>query len=99
MVTTSAYAEIFGIPVAVLGTLYYFSVAGLMIAWFDRKNTLLLKLVSLYSIAGLLASAWFVYLQFFVLKAICIYCMGSAITSTLIFIFGMIVLYKSKEVK
>lgn len=94
VVTTSVYSEIFGIPVAVLGAMYYFAIAGLVIAWLDRKQSIILRLVSFASIIGLAASAYFVYLQLFVLKAICIYCMGSAITSTLIFILGMMMLRK-----
>ena len=40
-----------------------------------------------------LASLFFVYIQIFILGAICLYCLTSAVTSTLIFT-GSIVLFK-----
>lgn len=97
VVTTSVYSELFGIPVALLGAFYYLTIAALMVAWFDKKKEIVLKLAGWFSWAGLAASAWFVYVQLGILKAICIYCMGSAASSTLIFILGMILLSKMKR--
>jgi len=89
VVTTSAYSSILGIPVAYLGTLYYLSILFLAIVYIDKKNPMALALASRLTIAGLLASAWFVYLQLFILNAICVYCMGSALSSTILFVTGV----------
>lgn len=97
VVTTSKYSEIFGIPVALPGVAYYITMSALMVFWFDRKKEIALKLAGYFSWAGLVASAWFVYLQLVVLKAICIYCMGSAISSTIIFILAQILLKRLKK--
>jgi uncharacterized membrane protein len=97
VVTTSVYSEVFGIPVALFGVTYYISMAALMVLWFDKKNVIALKLAGYFSWAGIVASAWFVYLQLVILKAICIYCMGSAISSTLIFILAQTLLKKLKK--
>lgn len=86
IVTTSEYSEILGIPVALLGSLYYGSILGLLVAYIDTKKKIFLRLLAHLTIAGLLASVWFVYLQLVVIKAICLYCMGSAASSTLLFI-------------
>ena len=89
-VTTSEYSKIFGIPLALLGMLYYISVLITAFAYFDTKKKVLLKLLLPLTSAGILASAYFVYLQLFVIHAICQYCMLSAITSTLLFILAII---------
>jgi len=96
-VTSSEYAVILGIPVALLGSLYYLTVFLLSIAYMDRRNEKVLFLTSIFTTAGLLASAWFVYLQFYVIGSICLYCMGSATTSTLLFIIGMFTLYTLRK--
>lgn len=96
-VTTSKYSTIFGIPVALFGMGYYLSIMLLSLLFIDTKNGKILKVLPYLTIVGLLASIWFVYLQIFVIEAICIYCMGSATTSTLIFILGIILLTKEKN--
>ena len=94
-VTTSPYAVIWEVPVALGGVLYYFSVFIAAILYFDTKNIFFLRILSILPPAGFLASLWFLYLQFFVIKAICFYCMVSAVSSTLLFILGMLVFRKN----
>ncbi len=92
LVTTSAYSNILGIPVALLGAGYYLTQLILAIAYFESKSLTPLRLASYLATAGLLASIYFVSLQLFVLHAICIYCMVSAGTSTTLFILGLLLL-------
>ena len=94
VVTSSKYSEIFGIPVALGGSVYYLSVFLLLVAYLDTKKIFFFRLVTLLTPLGLLASAWFVFLQLGILKAICIYCMGSAISSTVLFVIAMVALRK-----
>ncbi len=96
-VTTSAYSSIGGIPVALLGSIYYLTVIILAVCFLDSKKDYFLDIIAKISPFGFLASLYFVYLQIFIIKAICIYCMGSAITSTLIFILGMFYLIKKHQ--
>ena len=91
-VTTSQYSLIFDIPVALLGTLYYPIILLSLITYLDTKQEIILKWVARCTVLGLLASVYFVYLQTFVIKAWCLYCLGSATTSTILFILGIIVL-------
>ena len=96
LVTTSEYSLILGIPVALLGAIYYFSQLILMIAHFESKSLVPVKLASRLTILGLLASVYFVSLQLFVIHAICDKCMLSAASSTALFIIG---LYLQKHLK
>lgn len=93
-VTTSQYALILGIPVALLGSLYYLTLLILTGLYFQTKHRFLFLTANLITIAGFLASLRFVYLQIFVIKALCIFCMGSAITSTILFVLTLIALKK-----
>lgn len=88
-VTNSPYAVVFGIPVALLGTLYYLTILILSLLYADTKNQTILRIIFPLTVAGLFASGWFVYLQIYVIKAICQYCILSAITSTVLFICGL----------
>ena len=92
IVTTSSYSVILGVPVALLGSLYYLTLIIAFIIALEKQNRALLRKVSLFTIAGLVASLYFVGLQLFVIHAICLYCMGSALSSTTLFILGLCML-------
>lgn len=96
-VTTSSYASIGPIPVALLGAIYYVMVFVATIAYLDTKREILLRFLAHFTILGFLASLWFVYLQVFVIGAVCIYCLGSAISSTVLFALGRIVIYSQRS--
>lgn len=87
-VTTSQYAAIGGVSVALIGAIYYIIVLIISIVIIDTKSDWLKKFLARFSIIGLLASIWFVSLQLFVLKALCLYCLVSAFSSTAIFILA-----------
>lgn len=89
IVTTSKYSQIFGIPVALMGMFYYFSVLIASLIYVDTKNSKVFKFIQPLTVLGLLGSLYFVYLQLFVIHAICQYCMLSALTSTTLFILGL----------
>ncbi|MFA7286517.1 MAG: vitamin K epoxide reductase family protein [Patescibacteria group bacterium] len=89
VVTTSSFSVLYGVPLAYLGVVYYLTVLLLGVASFDFKDERLFWLLTALSVIGFGASLGFVYLQLFVLKAICIYCMGSAVTSTALFITSL----------
>ncbi len=97
IVTSSSYSMIFGIPVALFGSIFYLAILLLSIAYIDRKKEIILRICAWLSWLGFLASVWFVFLQFFIIHAICIYCMSSAFTSTTIFVIGMVYLTKIRK--
>jgi len=91
-VTTSQYATIGSIPIALLGSFFYLSIFILTIIYLDTKKESYIILASRIPIAGFFTSLYLVYLQIFILKAICLYCMGSAICSTLLFLLGIYII-------
>jgi uncharacterized membrane protein len=95
-VLTSQFATVVGIPVALFGALYYAIIFLGVLVYTQIKSERLLRLLSWFTFTGFAASVWFVYLQAFVLHNFCQFCLGSAITSTALFITGLAVLLKRK---
>jgi uncharacterized membrane protein len=93
-VMTSQYAAIGGIPVALLGAIYYLTIFLLTVAYYDRKHRSILAIISRLTILGFLASLFLVYLQAFVIRAFCFYCLLSALISTGLFMLSVI--YQSR---
>lgn len=85
-VLTSSYAAIFGIPLAAVGAAAYFSAFSLatLAAFGYRIAELLLRpLVAIM----VLVSMWLFYLQAFVIRAFCQFCLlSAAITITLMIV-------------
>ncbi len=84
-VTTSVYSTLFGIPIALIGALYYLTMFILSVAALERKRPQLLRPVFTLSALGLAVSLVLVFLQLVVIGSICPYCMASAITTTAVF--------------
>ena len=89
-VTTSQYATIGSIPIGLLGALYYVSIILLTTAYLDTKHSRLLTIIPLLTTLGFLVSLILVYLQIFVIRALCWYCLLSALASTALFILAVI---------
>jgi uncharacterized membrane protein len=83
-VLQSSYATVAsGVPVAAVGALAYFTVfslATLAAFGYDGARKLLTPLVAVM----FLATLWFLYLQAFVIKAFCTYCLISATVTTVL---------------
>jgi uncharacterized membrane protein len=74
-VTSSSYSEIFGIPVALLGLLFFLGMVILQLPMFWRSANKLIRYARLsYSSVGLVMVFWLVYVEFHKLNAICLYC-------------------------
>lgn len=87
-VLTSKYSHIGPIPVSLLGVGYYLCVFLASSAYLMHRRRIFARAIKLLVPIGLGASAVFVSLQLFVIHSICVYCFGSAIDSTLIFLVG-----------
>ena len=83
-VLQSSYATVAGgVPVAAVGLAAYFAVfslATLAAFGYDGARRLLTPLVAVM----FLATLWFLYLQAFVIKAFCTYCLISAAVTTVL---------------
>lgn len=75
VVQNSEYSIILGVPVALLGTLFYFLLFCLI--FYKKSNALFLA-----TILGFLYSVYLTYLEIFVIKAICQWCVVSAVIAT-----------------
>lgn len=98
-VTTSSYSLILGIPVALLGTLYYLSILFLGMLYGQKRNFTIFKLLSYASFFGFGFSLWFIYVQAHLIGAWCMYCLISATTSTLIFLLSNARVYGREKLK
>ncbi len=83
-VTSSAYSEIFGIPVALFGVVFYAIVFFGWVLASEYKNPRVLRGLCWWSFLGIGASVYFVTIMGFILHAWCTYCLASAVTSTLL---------------
>jgi uncharacterized membrane protein len=97
VVTNSVYSMIGPVPVALLGVLYYLAIVFAVILYWDTKRKKIMQLAAWATTAGFIMSVYFLIIQAFVLHAFCQYCLGSAVTSTLLFIMGMNAVCRKKK--
>ena len=76
----SAYAELAGVPVALLGLLGYVAILAALARDGERERTA----AAFLSLAGFGFSLWLTYVEVVKLDAICIWCVGSAVCMTLL---------------
>ena len=90
VVAQSAYSHLFGIPLGVYGVVFYvamFILAALVLIVPIRfAHDALAGL----GIMGFIASIFFILIQEFLIKALCIYCLGSAVISFLACILAIL---------
>ncbi len=84
-VITSSWAYVGPIPLATLGAMYYLTTIILAIWWFDTRHPLIIKILTPITVTGVIASAYFVYLQLVPIGAICPFCMMSAAATVVLF--------------
>ena len=97
IVTTSKYSQIFGLPVSLYGAIYYLSILISLVAYWDSKKELLIKWVVWVPFLGLIFSGWFMYVQYFLIKSFCFYCIVSALISLVLSILSLRVLQLNKD--
>jgi uncharacterized membrane protein len=74
-VTTSAYSSILGVPLAVLGLLFFVVMLPLQlpVAW-RSPSTLVRRVRLAVAASGVLMVFWLLYVELYKLNAICLYC-------------------------
>jgi len=97
LVQKSIYSRVGPIPVAVLGLAGYLAILGVLllesrVELFVGRGKLLVFGMTLI---GLLFSGYLTAMEAFVLHAWCVWCVGSAITMTLLFIVSFARLWRS----
>jgi uncharacterized membrane protein len=91
-VQQSVYSEVAGIPIALLGLAAYIVLFFLTLlpgripdSWGDYTPLVTFGI----SLIGVLYSAYLTYLELFVIRAICRWCLGSAIIMTVFFFLSL----------
>ncbi len=98
-VNASRYADVNGIPVALIGVLGYAAILGMLLfenrADFLRQNSTLLTFG--LALTGFLFTVWLIYAEIFLIKAFCPFCVTSQVAMTIIFILSIIRLARQPQ--
>ncbi|MBI5400615.1 MAG: vitamin K epoxide reductase family protein [Candidatus Yonathbacteria bacterium] len=105
-VSKSPYSVLFGVPLSAWGVLFYLGTGFLALFCVtsasdprqSASSLLVAKLIPLATTLGFLSSLYFLYIQKIKIGAFCIYCILSAIVSTVLFGLGVVV-YKKLQTK
>lgn len=93
-VALSEYSTLGPVPVALLGTLFYFVMMIWSFVWFDLRKAGLFRFMPFITVPAFMFSMGLVYLMLFVIEALCIYCLVSAGTTTLL----MLISFKLRKI-
>ncbi|MDB5195617.1 MAG: conserved rane protein of unknown function [Parcubacteria group bacterium] len=78
IVAQSPYSHILGIPLGVYGVVFYGLFLILAFIASKKPFRMLIRALLALGTIGLLVSAWFLYIQFVLIQALCVYCLASA---------------------
>lgn len=87
-VVSSQYSRVFGIPLAEYGVFFYAVLFVIVAVELVFVNTFLRRVIQGLALVALATSLYSTFTQVFLIEALCIYCLASAIISTLIFILA-----------
>ena len=90
-VAKSQYNNFLGVPVAVFGVLLSVVLLGLALAWWKTDIYGLLLGHYALSLVGVIFDGWFLYLQVFVIKAVCIWCVTYEVSLLPRFLIALLV--------
>jgi uncharacterized membrane protein len=98
-VAQSPYSKLFGIPLGVYGVLFYGLLFVAAAATFTGQLKHGAKFLLALTAFGALASLVFVFVQVFLIKALCIYCLASAGISFATLLAAWRLVYKPRVVE
>jgi uncharacterized membrane protein len=89
-VINSPYSRVFGTPMSYFGFIYYVFMFGLAarLAFNPFSSGLRFRAI-LYAALGAASSMYFIYLQLGIIRAVCSYCLISAVTSFLLLLAAL----------
>jgi uncharacterized membrane protein len=90
-VARSEYSRAFGIPVAVYGVALSLVLLTLAIAWWRTDAYVLLLAHYGLSLAGVIFEVYFLYLELFVIGAVCVWCTSYGLSLVLRFVIAVAV--------
>lgn len=98
IVDASIYSEVFGIPMSVMGLVAYVVIFALSWAGLRLRNPArewVYSAIYGFALIGVLYSGYLTYLELFVIRAICTWCVVSAAIITAVFILAVVRLLQS----
>lgn len=93
-VALSEYSRIGGIPVAAFGVLLSVVLLSLALAWWRTDIYGLLVAHYALSLVGVIFDGYFLFLQLFVIEAICVWCVSYEVSLLLRFLIAFVVWYR-----
>jgi uncharacterized membrane protein len=96
-VAKSQYNNFLGIPVAVFGVVLSLVLLSLALAWWKTDIYGLLLGHYALSLVGVMFDGWFLFLQVFVIKAVCIWCVTYEVSLLLRFLIALVVYYRQPK--
>jgi len=96
-VARSQYNNFAGIPVALFGVLLSVTLLALALAWWRTNIYGLLLAHYALSLVGVIFDGYFLFLQVFVIKAVCIWCITYEMSLLLRFLIAALVYYRQPK--
>ena len=96
-VLTSKFATVFGVPLALFGSLFYTSVIAACILFYHNSKKIFAKAIFLIACWGIFVSIVLFYIQLAIIKNFCQYCVLTEIINFLIFLLSYSLLKKGKN--
>ena len=82
-VQSSSYAQLFGLPIGVIGVVGYLAILGAWV-WGRSGSATARALLLGMAMVGVIFSIYLTYLELFIIEAVCLWCLSSAVIATLI---------------
>ena len=95
-VAESPYSELYGIPLALLGSVFYGAVFVLAALALSSKHPIIRRLIFMGAVAGIAFSVYTSILMIFVIQAFCEYCALSIVDSVLLFILAVVLMRSTR---
>ena len=97
-VLSSSFARIYGIPLALFGSIYFsVSIALNILIFQHKKNIWMRRIFIFFNSLGVFTAIILLYLQFIIIKALCQYCMLVELILFLLFGFSAFLLRRIKK--
>ena len=98
IVNFGPYSEIFGIPIASFGLIWFVSVLFIAVYSLKSKDQTIYKFLFVWSILAVMFAGYLIYLEIFVIEYFCLFCTAAHVLGVLIFILAFS-LFKTKPLK
>lgn len=90
-VSKSPHSVLFGIPLSAYGMAFYLAIGLLGVLYLDLRKKIIAQLLALGTALGFVLSLYFIYVQKFLIGTFCVYCVASALISTILFGLGVLI--------